>query len=430
MKNSRAQYNSGRGAERERAVLVGVELENVGRWRIEDHLKELGQLADTAGAEVVQAIVQKLPRPNSAFYIGKGKAVELQKICEREAIDMVVFDDDLSAAQVKNLQDLTGRRVLDRTELIMDIFAQHAMSREGKIQVELAQLRYMLPRLTRAWTHLSRQEGGIGTRGPGERQLEVDRRRIRERINRLTKKLKEIEKERKIQRKQRWRRGIAVVTIVGYTNTGKSTLMNALTNAGVVVEDKLFATLDPTTRVLRLPKGGRILLTDTVGFIRKLPHQLVESFKATLEGVVTADALIHVIDISHDNVDEQMNGVWEVLKELGIKGKPIIAAFNKIDLLSDNARLRRYGRRVPENVSISAAKGWGLEKLVEGIEGMLSRRMVFCRFIMPQGKGALLSRIYALGNIISRRYEKNSVVMEAELPLELANEVKPYMMAE
>jgi GTP-binding protein HflX len=415
-----------RDVEREKAVLIGVETAGMNRWRVEDHLDELKQLADTAGAEVTHILVQKIPRPSPAYYIGSGKVEELKKICDREAIDLVVFDEELSAAQVKNLQDATGCRVIDRTELIMDIFAQHATSREGKLQVELAQLRYMLPRLTRAWTHLSRQEGGIGTRGPGEKQLEVDRRRIRERIKRLTNRLELIGEERETQRKQRRRKGIPVVSLVGYTNAGKSTLMNALTHAGVLVEDKLFATLDPTTRVLSLPRGGKILLTDTVGFIRKLPHHLVESFKATLEGVVTADVLVHVIDISHDQVEEQMNGVWLVLKELKSTGKPIIAAFNKIDLLKDGARLRRYEKRVPESVEISASSGIGLTRLLEKIESEVSKHMVHCRLRIPQSEAALISRLYTMGNIISRCYEDNSVVLVAELPLKLAREVRPY----
>ena len=430
MKNSDWDNDKRFSIQRERAVLVGVETRGARRWVIEDHLAELRQLTATAGAEVVDTLIQKLPRQSPAYYIGKGKSEELRRLCERKSVNLVVFDDDLSAAQVKNLQDLTGRRVIDRTELIMDIFAQHATSSEGKIQVELAQLRYMLPRLTRAWTHLSRQEGGIGTRGPGEKQLEVDRRRIREKIKRLTNKLAGITKERITQRKKRRRRGMPVITLVGYTNSGKSTLMNALTHAGVFVEDKLFATLDPTTRILALPNGRKVLLTDTVGFIRKLPHHLVESFKATLEGVVTADMLVHVIDISHERVEEQINGVWEVLKQLGVTEKPIIACLNKIDLLENDPRLRRYGRSLPASVPISAKKGWGLERLCGMIDVELSKRMVYCRLILPQSEAKLISRIYEGGTVFSRRYHDNSVFIEAELPPRIANEVQPYLKAE
>jgi GTP-binding protein HflX len=414
----------------ERAVLVGLEAGQTRLWDVEDHLVELAHLARTAGAEVVRTVIQKLPSPTAASYIGKGKAEELRELCVRERVDLVVFDDELSAAQVKNLQDLTGRRVIDRTELIMDIFAQRAKSREGKIQVELAQLRYMLPRLTRAWTHLSRQEGGIGTRGPGEQQLEVDRRRIREKIDRLTGKLTAIERERATQSKQRHRKEIPVIAIVGYTNAGKSTLMNALTRAGVLVEDKLFATLDPTTRVLPLPKGRKVLLTDTVGFIRKLPHHLIESFKATLEGVAGADMLIHVVDVSHPQVEAQAEAACGVLREIGAGEKTSLVALNKIDLLRDDARLKRYGRRFPLSVPVSALTGRGLDRLLELTESELSKRCELCRLVLPQAAAALISRIHAEGNVLSRRYQDNSVIIEAELPAAMAGEVRRYRIGE
>ncbi len=420
------QYGQRDGDERERAVLVGLEAGRSRRWHVEDHLAELTQLASTAGARVVDTLVQKLTAPCAAYYIGRGKAEELRALCAREAVDLVIFDDELSPAQVKNLQDITGRRVIDRTELIMDIFAQRARSREGKIQVELAQLRYMLPRLTRAWTHLSRQEGGIGTRGPGEQQLEIDRRRIRKKIDHLNDKLTKIKMERGTQGKQRRRKEIPVVTIVGYTNAGKSTLMNAVTRAGVLVENRLFATLDPTTRVLALSKGRKILLTDTVGFIRKLPHHLIESFTATLDGVVSADMLIHVVDISHDQVEEQMESACGVLKEIGAGDKPVIVAFNKIDMLKDESRLRRYGRNFPLYVAVSALKGKGIDGLLSLIEAELSARLVSCRLVMPQGAAALISRIYEEGNVLARTYRGNSVIIEAELPAGLAGEVEQY----
>jgi len=412
--------------DRERVVLIGLEFGRNRRWIVEDHLSELSQLAVTAGAEVVQTVVQKLPAPNPAYYIGRGKAEELVRLREAERIDLIIFDDDLTPAQVKNLQDLIGCRVIDRTELIMDIFAQHAKSREGKIQVELAQLQYMLPRLTRAWTHLSRQEGGIGARGPGEQQLEVDRRRIREKIDRLTEKLKDIGRERATQGKQRRRKEIPVIAIVGYTNAGKSTLMNALTQAGVLVEDKLFATLDPTTRTLSLPRGRKVLFTDTVGFIRKLPHHLIESFKATLEGVASADLLIHVIDISHEQVEEQIDASCGVLKEIGAGEKSVIAAFNKIDLLADDSRAKRYGRRFASHVTISALRGEGVDTLLDAIETELSKLMTSCHLSIPQANAALISRIYEEGNVVSRKYEGNNVIVEAELPPGLAHEVEPY----
>lgn len=420
--------NDGSAPPRERAILVGLETGHARRWHVEDHLSELAQLAATAGADVAEVMAQKLPAPNAAFYIGKGKAEELRSACQRESAGLVIFDDDLSPAQVKNLQELTGRRVIDRTELIMDIFARHAKSREGKIQVELAQLRYMLPRLTRAWTHLSRQEGGIGTRGPGEQQLEIDRRRIREKIDRLTDKLSAIGRERETQSKQRRRGEIPVAVIVGYTNAGKSTLMNALTDAGVLVEDKLFATLDPTTRAMDLPRGRRVLLTDTVGFIRKLPHHLIESFKATMEGVATADLLVHVIDAAHPQVEEQVAAASGVLREIGAAEKPVVAAFNKIDLLRDAARLRRLGREYPRHVMISARTGEGLAELLQVIEVELAARMVRCTLIVPQAEGALLSKLRGACSIFSSRYEGENVIIEAELTPPAAEAMKKYMV--
>lgn len=411
---------------RERAVLVGLEAGGVRRWQVEDHLAELSHLALTAGAEVAGTLVQKLSVPNPAYYVGKGKADELRALCAREGATLVVFDDELSPAQVKNLQELTGRRVIDRTELILDIFALRARSREGRIQVELAQFRYMLPRLTRAWTHLSRQEGGIGTRGPGEQQLEVDRRRIREKIRHLKDKLAEVERERTTQGTQRRRREIPVVALVGYTNAGKSTLMNALTSAGVRVEDRLFATLDPTTRALALPKGRRALLTDTVGFIRKLPHHLVESFKATLEGVRQADLLLHVIDIAHPQVEEQVRAACGVLGEIEAGEKPSIAVFNKIDLLAEEARLMRFARGFPLHAAVSALRGTGLDTLRDLMEVELGRGLVACRLAVPQSEAALISRIYGEGTVLSRRYEGDRVLLEAELPPSMAGEVARY----
>ncbi|MDD5557923.1 MAG: GTPase HflX [bacterium] len=412
---------------KERAILVGLEAGGVRRWEVEDHLAELAQLARTAGAEVAETLIQKLPSPSAAFAIGRGKAGELRDACARERADLVVFDDELTPAQVKNLQELTGRRVIDRTELIMDIFAQRARSREGKIQVELAQLRYMLPRLTRAWTHLSRQEGGIGTRGPGEQQLEVDRRRIRRKIDRLGERLEGIGRERATQSKRRRRREIPSVALVGYTNAGKSTLMNALTRAGVRVEDRLFATLDPTTRLLALPGGRRALFTDTVGFIRKLPHHLVESFKATLEGVREADLLVHVVDLAHPRVDEQIEAASGVLREIGAGETPVIAALNKIDLLPDDSRRVRYGRRFPASVPVSALRGRGLDALLAAVEAELARRLIRCRLALPQAAAALISRIHAGGNVLSRSYEGDVVVIDAEIPPALAREVEPYI---
>src|SRR6476469_7363513 len=283
--------------KQERALLIGLEQEGVSKWDLRDSMEELAELANSAGAEVVDTVTQKLQKPTAPYYIGKGKAELIKESFKDQHVTSVIFDDELSPAQGRNLENLLSRKVLDRTQLILDIFAQLARSREGRRQIELAQLQYLLPRLTRMWTHLSRQTGGIGTRVPGETQLEVDRRRVQERISRLERDLRGVRKNRTVQREGRLRRNWPVASLVGYTNAGKSSLLNSLTGAGVLAENKLFATLDPTTRQVVLPNRQRLLLTDTVGFIRKIPHTVIESFKATLEEVPLADLLIHVVDL-------------------------------------------------------------------------------------------------------------------------------------
>ena len=312
-----------------------------------DSLDELRELANSAGAEVVDTVTQKLQKPTAPYYIGRGKAELIKESCQDQQVTSVIFNDELSPAQGRNLENLFARKVLDRTQLILDIFAQRARSREGRLQIELAQLQYLLPRLTRMWHHLSRQTGGIGTRGPGETQLEVDRRRVQERIARLERELESVRKTRAIQRQGRKRHQWPVAAVVGYTNAGKSTLLNLLTGADVVAENKLFATLDPTTRSFVLPNKQRVLLTDTVGFLRKLPHTLIESFKATLEEVSEADLLIHIVDLSHPRVDEQMEAVDRVIKELDAYGKQTLIVFNKIDNLPN----REAGRFLPQAIS-------------------------------------------------------------------------------
>ena len=324
----------------ERALLIGLEKEGVSKWDLQDSLEELRELASSAGAKVVDTVTQKLPRPTAPYYIGRGKAELIKDSCQDQQVTSVIFNDELSPAQGRNLENLFARKVLDRTQLILDIFAQRARSREGRLQIELAQLQYLLPRLTRMWHHLSRQTGGIGTRGPGETQLEVDRRRVQERIARLERELEAVRKTRAIQREGRKRHQWPVAAVVGYTNAGKSTLLNLLTGADVVAENKLFATLDPTTRSFVLPNKQRVLLTDTVGFLRKLPHTLIESFKATLEEVSEADLLIHIVDLSHPRVDEQMEAVDGVIKELDAYGKQTLIVFNKIDNLPNRELVR------------------------------------------------------------------------------------------
>src|ERR1700704_2466913 len=355
----------------ERAILIGLEQEGVANGGVPDSLDELRELANSAGAEVVETVTQKLQKPTAPYYIGKGKAELIKDSLQDRQVTSVIFDDELSPAQGRNLETLLARKVLDRTQLILDIFAQRARSREGRLQIELAQLQYLLPRLTRMWHHLSRQTGGIGTRGPGETQLEVDRRRVQERIARLERELESVRKPRAIQRQGRKRHQWPVAAVVGYTNAGKSTLLNLLTGADVVAENRLFATLDPTTRSLTLPNKQRVLLTDTVGFLRKLPHTLIESFKATLEEVSEADLLIHVVDLSHPRVDEHIEAVDTVVKELGAFGKQTLVVFNKIDALANDDLLGVSTSRFPGGVAISARQGTGGRGLVQGLEGEL-----------------------------------------------------------
>lgn len=359
---------------REKAILVGLYLPHSDRHELEDSLEELKQLARTSGAVVDRIEVTKRDSPTPNFYIGRGKAEEIARICQTKGIDLVIFNDNLTPAQVKNLQNLFGVKVIDRTELILDIFAIHAHSGEGKIQVELAQLQYMLPRLVHAWAHLSRQWGGVGTRGPGERQLELDRRRIRLHITRLRKDLERVHSHRHLQRKRRERIGVPLVSIIGYTNAGKTTLFNRLTNSILPVEDKLFTTLDPKLKRFILPNRQLVLISDTVGFIRKLPHQLVESFKATLEEVHEADLLLHVVSASNSirQIEEQYGVVLNLLKELDVILKPIVTAINKIDLLTDTKNtINRFSRDIPFCVPISAKSGEGIEDLIKIIERSL-----------------------------------------------------------
>src|SRR5262252_4204232 len=355
----------------ERALLIGLEKQGVTKWDLQDSLEELAELASSAGAEVVDTVTQKLEKPTAPYYIGKGKAESLKPALQDRQVTSVIFDDELSPAQGRNLENLLSRKVLDRTQLILDIFAQRARSREGRLQIELAQLQYLLPRLTRMWHHLSRQTGGIGTRGPGETQLEVDRRRVQERIARLERELESVRKTRAVQRQGRKRHQWPVAAVVGYTNAGKSTLLNLLTGADVITENKLFATLDPTTRSFTLPNKQRVLLTDTVGFLRKLPHTLIESFKATLEEVNEADLLIHVADLSHPRVDEQMAAVDSVIKQLDAFGKQTLIVFNKIDLLKNPDLASTYCRRFPGSVAISAKTGAGIDQFVEALQAAL-----------------------------------------------------------
>jgi GTP-binding protein HflX len=412
----------------ERALLIGLEQDGVSKWDLRDSMEELAELANSAGAEVVNTVTQKLQKPTAPYYIGKGKAELIKESFKDQHVTSVIFDDELSPAQGRNLENLLSRKVLDRTQLILDIFAQRARSREGRLQIELAQLQYLLPRLTRMWTHLSRQTGGIGTRGPGETQLEVDRRRVQERIARLERDLEGVRKVRNVQRQGRKRHQWPVAAVVGYTNAGKSTLLNLLTGADVVAENRLFATLDPTTRSLTLPNRQRLLLTDTVGFLRKLPHTLIESFKATLEEVVEADLLIHVVDLSHPRVDEHIAAVDTVVKELGAFGKQTLMVFNKIDALANDDLIGVYTSRFPGSVAISARKGTGVAGLVHALEGELGAWRLRSRFRIPQSEAGLIAEIHRVGHVLELRYEGEFAEVVAHTPPELQQKLAPFAM--
>jgi GTPase len=410
----------------ERAVLVGLEQAGVSKWDLRDSLEELAELANSAGAEVVDTVTQKLQKPTAPYYIGKGKAESIKDSLQDRQVTSIIFDDELSPAQGRNLENLLARKVIDRTQLILDIFAQRARSREGRLQIELAQLQYLLPRLTRMWDHLSRQTGGIGTRGPGETQLEVDRRRVQERIARLERELEAVRRTRAVQRQGRKRHQWPVAAVVGYTNAGKSTLLNLLTGADVVAANKLFATLDPTTRSFVLPNKQRVLLTDTVGFLRKLPHTLIESFKATLEEVSEADLLIHIVDLSHPRVDEQMEAVDGVIKELDAFGKQTLIVFNKIDKMADRELAGSYLKRFPGSVAISARTGEGVEKLVQALQEALSSWRLRSRFRIPTHETALIAEIHRVGHMLELKYEGDDAEIVAHVPPELAQKLERY----
>jgi len=419
-----------RNRRTERVFLVGVELKQRNGWDIRDSLEELSELATTAGAEVIGDGLQKMAAPCASTFIGKGKADEFALHCRRADVDTVIFDDELSPAQSRNLEKVFNCKVLDRTSLILDIFAQRARTREGKLQIELAQLQHLLPRLTGFWGHLSRQKGGIGMRGgEGETQLETDRRRVQDRIARIERELEVVRRQRSTQRQARQRNHWALASIVGYTNAGKSTLLNKLTGADVLAEDKLFATLDPTTRRLRLPTNQNILLTDTVGFIRKLPHGLVEAFKATLEEVVRADLLLHVVDVSHPQAAEQIQSVDAVLREIGAEGKPTLMVFNKTDQLNGNqSLLSGLLDKHPNGVAISAATGEGMPALLGELSSQLRPVREFLELSVPQNQAGVIARLHEVAQVVERRYEGDRAHFKARIPPHLHNEFAPFFV--
>jgi GTP-binding protein HflX len=427
---------STRNHRTERVFLVGVELKsrngNSTSWESSDSLGELSELATTAGGIVIGDGVQKMAAPCATTFIGTGKADEFARHCREADIDTVIFDDELSPAQSRNLEKVFNCKVLDRTSLILDIFAQRARTREGKLQIELAQLQHLLPRLTGFWGHLSRQKGGIGMRGgEGETQLETDRRRVQDRIARIERELEVVRRQRSTQRQARQRNHWALASLVGYTNAGKSTLLNALTGASVLAEDKLFATLDPTTRRLRLPTNQNVLLTDTVGFIRKLPHGLVEAFKATLEEVVQADLLLHVVDVSHPQADEQIQAVEAVLEEIGASGKPTLIVLNKVDRLNGNAAvLGRFLERYPEAVSTSATGQLGLPELLAQLGSQLRPIREFMELSVPHDRAGVIARLHEVGQVIERSYDGQTARFKARIPPHLHEEFASYVVRE
>jgi GTPase len=420
----------------ERVFLIGVELKSRNGTDTGDSLAELGELAATAGGEVVGKGLQKVVSLNPATFIGAGKAAEFADFCRRQDVDTVIFDDDLSPAQSRNLERIFNCRVQDRTSLILDIFAQRARTREGKLQIELAQLEYLLPRLTRFWTHLSRQRGSTGSiGGEGESQLETDRRKVQERIDKLTRDLDTVRRQRATQRAGRQRSQWPLASIVGYTNAGKSTLLNALTGADVLVKDVLFATLDPTTRRLKLPTNQNVLLTDTVGFIRKLPHGLVEAFKATLEEVVRADLLLHVVDISHPQAEEQIAAVNAVLAEIGAGGKPTLMVFNKMDQLhpggtkaGGTGTLNRLQERHQNAVAISALTGEGTAALLAEIGTQLRPQREFLELRVPHEQAAVIARLHQVGQVISHSYRGPAARFKVRIPPHCHDEFAPYIV--
>ncbi len=413
----------------ERAILIGMEWgRNDSLWTVDDSLEELKQLADTAGATVIKKFIQKRPKPDPAFFIGRGKVQELALYAQQENIDLCIFDDELSPAQQRNIESVMGIRILDRTALILDIFAQRARTNEGKLQVELAQLQYTLPRIMGKGLMLSRLGGGIGTRGPGETKLEVDRRRIRDRIAFIKDQIEKVKAVRSLHRSKRKKNNVFEVSLVGYTNAGKSTLLNTLTNSDIYAKDQLFATLDPTTRQLTLPNKQEIIITDTVGFIQRLPHQLIAAFRSTLEVVTEADLLVHVIDVSHELYKEQAAAVHEVLKEIGAETKPVITVYNKIDKLPPDSKLADRLALEEDTVCISAAKKLNLESLQQMIESHLKSKAVEVTLCIPYAETAKAAQLHETANVLEQEYTENGAVMKVILSVEDLEAYNEYIL--
>lgn len=415
----------------EKAILVGLEtsksrLDNISLRDAEESLEELEELANTAGAVVLDKILQRKQTQDSAYYVGKGKIEELSLMCQATDVQLLIFDDELSGAQIRNIEEMTGARVIDRTALILDIFAQRAISKEGKLQVELAQLKYKLPRLVGLGTELSRLGGGIGTRGPGEKKLEVDKRHIHRRVTALERELKELEKRREFMHVNRAKNNTPVIAIVGYTNAGKSTLMNKLCGSSVFVEDKLFATLDPSARKLILSDGREAVLVDTVGFIRKLPHDLIEAFKSTLEEAVHADMLLHVVDASNENAAMQIGVVERLLEELGASTKKTILVLNKQDIVAGGGRINAMG--YASVCEISAVTGSGTSQLLEKITEGFKEQLREIKLLIPYNDGWVIPYIYQNGQVIDQEYLENGISVKALVKIDKISNLKEFVL--
>ena len=414
--------------KRERALLAALKLPKQRRFEVEESLDELGRLAESAGAEVVGRMTQERSAPTPKLYFGKGKVDELKASSEREGANLMISDDALSPVQERNLGGSLGLKVIDRTALILDIFAQRARTMEGKLQVELAQLSYLLPRLIGQWKHLERLGGGIGTRGPGETQLESDRRMIRHRIEKIRGELGRVRVHRRLLRDRRKAAGVPVVALVGYTNAGKTTLLNHLTGAEHTAADRLFVTLDPAARLVSRAPHAPFILTDTVGFIRKLPHQLVAAFKATLEELEEADVLLHVVDASHPALEEQMEAVESLLGELELGRRPTVVALNKVDRLEPGAALGALVERF-DGVAISARTGEGMDALVDRIERALRPGVERVTLRIPYRDGTAIAQCYERGRVLSRSDDVDGILLEVELPPRLLGPLEPYRQA-
>jgi GTP-binding protein HflX len=399
----------------EKVILIGVSLQDGDDTK--ESLEELEDLVKTAGATTIATVIQNRESIHPGTYIGKGKIEETRELIDELGATGVVCDDELSPAQLRNLEEMLGSKVMDRTMVILDIFAKRASTSEGKIQVELAQLKYSMARLVGLRSSLSRLGGGIGTRGPGEKKLEMDRRLVKDRIAQLRRELEEVERHREVARSQRSKNNAIVAAIVGYTNAGKSTLLNSLTGAGVLEEDKLFATLDPTTRMLELPSKQQILITDTVGFIRKLPHHLIEAFKSTLEEAKYADIIIHVVDVSNPQMEKQMHIVYETLDSLGVKDKPIITLFNKQDKLAERLVLRDF--KADKTIDISAKSKEGLDLLQNELEEVLRQRNILVERLFPYADAGKIQIIRKYGELLEEEYKSDGIYVKAYVPMKI-----------